>query len=173
MVNENRNLTGWLDWNGFIEKAEIARRSTFEISICSQPLVGLDISHCKLTISQAHKLFATVLDKVSGGKAKASQVRTISLKERLRDWTTSGIVYGICTLVALAICTAVFPFYYESRWRLRGAHDDAFRIPADDWSYPFASGVTVLSCGEIRRDISSRDFPRAFEQDLSLLPVVN
>ena len=58
-------------------------------------------------------------------------------------------------------------------WRLRGAHDDAFRIPADGWSYPFASGVTVLSRGAIRRDIRSRDFPRAFEQDLSLLPVVN
>ena len=50
----------------------------------------------------------------------------------------------------------------NERWRLRGAHDDAFRIPADGWSYPFASGVTVLSRGEIRRDIRSRDFPRAF-----------
>ena len=61
----------------------------------------------------------------------------------------------------------------NERWRLRGAHDDAFRIPADGWSYPFASGMTVLSHGAIRRDIRSRDFPRAFEQDLSLLPVVN
>ena len=61
----------------------------------------------------------------------------------------------------------------NERWRLRGAHDDAFRIPANGWSYPFASGVTVLSRGEIRKDIRSRDFPRAFEQDLSLLPVVN
>ena len=61
----------------------------------------------------------------------------------------------------------------NERWRLRGAHDDAFRIPADGWSYPFASGVTVLSRGAIRRDIRSRDFPRAFEQGLSLLPVVN
>ena len=60
----------------------------------------------------------------------------------------------------------------NERWRLRGAHDDAFRIPANGWSYPFASGVTVLSRGEIRKDIRSRDFPRAFEQDLSLLPVV-
>ena len=60
----------------------------------------------------------------------------------------------------------------NERWRLRGAHDDAFRIPADGWSYPFASGVTVLSRGEIRRNVRSRDFPRAFEQDLSLLPVV-
>ena len=60
----------------------------------------------------------------------------------------------------------------NERWRLRGAHDDALRIPADGWLYPFASGVTVLSRGEIRKDIRSRDFPRAFEQDLSLLPVV-
>lgn len=113
MVNEDRELTGWLDWKVFIEKAEIARKSTSEISICSQPSVGLDISHCKLTISKAHKLFATVLDRASGGKAKASQVRAISLKERLRDWTASGIVYGICALVALAIFAATFPFYYE------------------------------------------------------------
>ena len=61
----------------------------------------------------------------------------------------------------------------NERWRLRGAYDDAFRIPTDGWSYPSASGVTVLSRGEIRRNIRSRDFPRAFEQDLSLLPVVN
>ena len=60
----------------------------------------------------------------------------------------------------------------NERWRLRGAHDDAFRIPANGWSYPFASGVTVLSRGEIRKDIRSRVFPRAFEQNLSLLPVV-
>ena len=61
----------------------------------------------------------------------------------------------------------------NERWRLRGAHDDAFRIPANGWSYPFASGVTVLSRAEIRKDIRSRGFPRAFEQDISLLPVVN
>ena len=34
-----------------------------------------------------------------------------------------------------------------------GAHDNAFRIPADGWSYPFVSGMTVLSRGEIRKDI--------------------
>ena len=113
MVSDSQELNGWLDWKEFIEKAEIARRSTSEISICSQPSVGLDISHCKLTISQTHKLFANVLDKASGGKAKSSQVRAISLKERLRDWTVSGIVYGICALVALAICAGVFPFYHE------------------------------------------------------------
>ena len=59
----------------------------------------------------------------------------------------------------------------NERWRLRGAYDDAFRIPANGWSYPFASGVMVLSRGEIRRNIRSCDFPRAFEQDLSQLPV--
>lgn len=103
MVNEDRELTGWLDWKVFIEKAEIARRSAFEISICSQPSVGLDISHCKLTISKAHKLFATVLDRVSGGKAKASQVRAISMLERLRDWAIHGMIILICLpLAALA-----------------------------------------------------------------------
>jgi len=61
----------------------------------------------------------------------------------------------------------------NERWLLRGAHDDAFRIPTNGWSYPFVLGVTVLSCGEIRKNITSRDFPRAFEQDLSLLPVAN
>ena len=61
----------------------------------------------------------------------------------------------------------------NEHWRLRGAHDDAFRIPIDGWSYPSVSGVTVLSRGEIRRNIRSCDFPRAFEEDLSLLPVVH
>ena len=59
----------------------------------------------------------------------------------------------------------------NERWRLRGAHDDAFRIQTNGWTYPFASGVTVLSLGEIRMDIRSRGFPRPFEEDLSLLPL--
>jgi len=61
----------------------------------------------------------------------------------------------------------------NERWRLRGAHDDAVRIPADGWSYPFASGVTVFSLGEIRSDIREHDFPRAFEEDLSLFPLAS
>ena len=61
----------------------------------------------------------------------------------------------------------------NERWRLRGAHDDAFRIAADGWSYSSATGVTVLSRGELRTSIHAHDFPRAFEQDLSLVPVVN
>ena len=61
----------------------------------------------------------------------------------------------------------------NERWRLRGAHDDAFRISADGWSYPYATGITVLSRGELRSNIHAHDFPRAFEQDLSLLPLVN
>ncbi len=61
----------------------------------------------------------------------------------------------------------------NERWRLRGAHDDAFHIPTNGWSYPFASGVTVFSLGEIRTDIRERDFPRAFEEDLSLLPLAS
>ena len=59
-------------------------------------------------------------------------------------------------------------------WRRRGAHDDAFRIPIDGgWSYPYATGVTVLARGELRTNIRTHDFPRAFTQDISLLPLVN
>ncbi len=58
-------------------------------------------------------------------------------------------------------------------WRRRGAHDDAFRISANGWSYPYATGVTVLACGELRTSIRTRDFPPAFAQGLSLLPLVN
>ena len=58
-------------------------------------------------------------------------------------------------------------------WRLRGAHDDSLRISADGWSYPFATGVTVLSRGELRTCMRAHDFPRAFEQDLSLLPLAS
>ena len=61
----------------------------------------------------------------------------------------------------------------NERWRLRGAHDDAFRITADGWSYSSATGVTVLSRGELCTSIHAHDFPRAFDQDLSLVPVVN
>ena len=58
-------------------------------------------------------------------------------------------------------------------WRRRGAFDDAFRIPANGWSYPYATGVTVLARGELRTSIRTRDFPPAFAQGLSLLPLVN
>ena len=61
----------------------------------------------------------------------------------------------------------------NERWRLRGAHDDAFRIPADGWSYPYATGITVLSRGELRTTIHAHDFPRAFAEDLSLIPLAN
>jgi len=61
----------------------------------------------------------------------------------------------------------------NKRWRLRGAHDDAFRIPADGWSYPYATGITVLSRGELHTNIHAHDFPRAFGQDLSLIPLAN
>ena len=61
----------------------------------------------------------------------------------------------------------------NEHWRLRGAHDDAFRITADGWAYSSATGVIVLSRGELRTSIHAHDFPRAFEQDLSLVPVVN
>ena len=61
----------------------------------------------------------------------------------------------------------------NEHWRRRGAFDDALRIPANGWSYPYATGVTVLVRGELRTSIRSRDFPRAFAQGLSLLPLVN
>ena len=101
MVNEEQEVTGWLDWKDFIEKAEISRKSCFEISICSQPSVGLDISHCKLSVSQAHKLFATLLNRASGGKAKTSQIRAISFMERLRDLALQGIIVLICLPLAI------------------------------------------------------------------------
>ena len=58
-------------------------------------------------------------------------------------------------------------------WRRRGAYDDALRILANGWSYPYATGVTVLARGELRTNIRAHDFPRAFAQDISLLPLVN
>ena len=58
-------------------------------------------------------------------------------------------------------------------WRRRGAFDDALRIPANGWSYPYATGMTVLARGELRTCIRAHDFPRAFAQDLSLLPLVS
>ena len=61
----------------------------------------------------------------------------------------------------------------NEHWRRRGAFDDALRIPANGWSYPYATGVTVLARGELRTGIRTHDFPRAFAQDLSLLPLVN
>lgn len=82
--------------------------------------------------------------------------------------------------VGNAVCMIAEPFAMppsgvvtNERWRLRGAHDDAIRIPEDGWSYPYSSGVTVLSLGEIRTDILERDFPRAFEEDLSLFPLAS
>ena len=53
------------------------------------------------------------------------------------------------------------------------AHFDALRIPANGWSYPYATGMTVLARGELRTCIRAHDFPRAFAQDISLLPLVN
>ena len=47
----------------------------------------------------------------------------------------------------------------NEHWRRRGAFDDVLRIPANGWSYPYATGVTVLACGELRTSIRTRDFP--------------
>lgn len=99
MVNEDSESGGWLDWESFIEKAEIARESSDELMICSQPRLAMDISGCRLTVAQAHKLFGRILYVASGGKVRASQVRPISMRDRLKDW----MVYGIRTLIVLAL----------------------------------------------------------------------
>lgn len=174
MVSDCQELNGWLDWKDFIEKAEIARRSTSEISICSQPSVGLDISHCKLTISQTHKLFANVLDKASGGKAKSSQVRAISLKEHLRDWTALGIVYGISALVALAICAGVFPFYYEFK---NGPDDTIDKMFTAVWLHNSLSNITKVEVAPddsiahlcISKDVAEQI---TFRLGLLLVPII-
>ena len=61
-------------------------------------------------------------------------------------------------------------------WRRRGAHIDAFRIPAVDWRFRsmhdgYLDGIVVGSWGEFMPHIATNYFPRPFpEADLSLLP---
>ena len=78
MVNEKEELDGWLDWENFIANADIARSDSFEVVICSQPNVGLDISGCDLNMRQVIELFWQILQKASNGKANESQVHLVS-----------------------------------------------------------------------------------------------
>ena len=59
-------------------------------------------------------------------------------------------------------------------WELRGAYDDAIRIPAVGWDFRttngFIEGMTVFSRGEFRPDVGHLYFPRPFTNDLALLP---
>ena len=59
-------------------------------------------------------------------------------------------------------------------WKLRGAYDDAIRIPAMGWGFRtpdgFIEGMTVFSRGEFRPDVGHLYFPRPFTNDLALLP---
>ena len=106
-VNEDRELDGYLDWMSFVEKADIVGTNIYEIRICSQPNVGLDIARFDMKEKKVVELFAAILDIVSGGKVRASQVHAISLKERLRDW----VIKGIGVLIAIPVLVAIFATY--------------------------------------------------------------
>ena len=62
----------------------------------------------------------------------------------------------------------------NARWRLRGAHDDAFRPVLQEWRFPcrdgVLTGVTVLACGEVRPDVGTLYFPVSPVDGVSLLP---
>ena len=62
----------------------------------------------------------------------------------------------------------------NERWRLRGAHDDAFRPELAEWRFPVRdgalTGLTVLARGEIRPDVGTLYFPVPLTNGLSLLP---
>ena len=62
----------------------------------------------------------------------------------------------------------------NERWRLRGAHDDAFRPELVDWRFPVrdgaVTGVTVLARGEVRPDVGTLYFPVSPVDGVSLLP---
>ena len=99
MINENIELNGWLDWNDFIAKADIARSDSFEFVICSQPNVGLDISGCDLNMRKAIELFWAILQKASYGEANESQVHLLSRWEQTKDTGCSCIA----VIVVLAL----------------------------------------------------------------------
>ena len=112
MVNEDTEMDGWLDWKSFIEKADIARNGLFELRICSQPIVALNISRCNFNTSQAIELFGSILDKASRGKAHASQVHAISLWGRMIDGGCSCFVY-IIIIALLGVGTYVLHHYFD------------------------------------------------------------
>ena len=99
MVNEKEELDGWLDWENFIANADIARSDSFEVVICSQPNVGLDISGCDLNMRQVIELFWQILQKASNGKANESQVHLVSRWEQTKDTGCSCVV----AIVVLAL----------------------------------------------------------------------
>ena len=98
MVSGDKELDGWLDWQSFVEKADISRAGFGKIRICSSPSVGLHVLG-NLSVVKAIKLFGSILDKVSGGKAKASQVQVVSMRERVKDFAT----YSVLTIVCLTL----------------------------------------------------------------------
>ena len=101
MVSGDKELDGWLDWQSFVEKADISRAGFGKIRICSSPSVGLHVLG-NLSVVKAIKLFGSILDKVSGGKAKASQVQVVSMRERVKDF----VLYSVLTIVCLALLGA-------------------------------------------------------------------
>ena len=100
MVNEKDELDGWLDWESFIANADIARSDSFEVVICSQPNVGLDISSCDLNMRQIIELFWLILQKASNGKASESQVHLVSRWEQTKD-TGCSCIAAIIVLALL------------------------------------------------------------------------
>ena len=62
------------------------------------------------------------------------------------------------------------------RWFLRGAFEDAVRIPFPDadgfpWHGGMATALTVFACGEFRPDAATAYFPEPFDAPLSLPPL--
>ena len=62
-------------------------------------------------------------------------------------------------------------------WLLRGGFEDAMRIPAVGWSFPWRDGtlqgITVLSKCELRPIIRTRYFPPPFDVPLAMVPSFN
>ncbi|MBR4653322.1 MAG: hypothetical protein IKO72_08170, partial [Kiritimatiellae bacterium] len=64
----------------------------------------------------------------------------------------------------------------NARWLLRGAFEDAVRIPFPDadgfpWHGGMATALTVFACGEFRPDAATAYFPAPFDAPLSLPPL--
>ena len=98
MVSGDKELDGWLDWESFVEKADIGRAGFGKIRICSSPNVGLHVLG-SLSVVKAIKLFGAILDKASGGKTKPSQVKVVSKRDRVKDF----VLYSVLSIVCLAL----------------------------------------------------------------------
>ena len=64
----------------------------------------------------------------------------------------------------------------NTRWLVRGAYEDAVRIPFPDedgfpWRGGVATALTAFACGEFRPDASAEYFPAPFGDTLSLPPL--